>query len=1150
MKKIKKVAHIADVHLQLLKRHDEYRKVFKKLYKSLKDQDVDLIVICGDLFHSRAHLSPEAVDMSTTLFDELTEITDVVVFAGNHDAVLTATNTRMDSISPIVSIFNQGRRDDQHRVIYYKETDVYQYENIDFSLYSVLDYLEPELEKLRNDSVKIGLYHGMLAGATLDSGRTTERDHREISYDVYDRLLLGDIHKPQKIKDNAYYSGSLVQRNIGEDPKKHGYFIHDLEALTEEPKFIQIENEHGMYKLHFDGVRFVGDYMDDIPDKAFVRLTYPKHIDKKEVEKEFNEKYPDVKSYNIEVLTEEETERNIDIKENISELFSLENLNNLIDQYYGGDETKEQMIELNREIYEEVSDQIRDTFVSGSYVINSLEFDNLFSYGEGNVVDIKNLEGTIGLFSANRMGKSSFLNSIKIALYGGAKIVDKQEDMVNANSDWYRTKISLNKGTDHYEIERNGKVTSSGVSNKVTLYKNGESIGGTIREIGKDIDRLFGDVDTFDKLFYISQRSPEMFLDLTPMQRKEWIYDNLGVDIFQILHRFAKDEYNKLLSKVDDLKDINFEDELKIKQLDLKATEKELKEDREQIKQLNSTIDNFQKKIDDIEIIELEDDFWEQYNKVEKSKTEAKNFLEAHISKIENIQSHIENIEEDSALLSINNDIAEYQVAITEVEDKLENNTPSDRQKKLEKELEKTNSKGTELFTKKKKLKSELGDEPDVEYSEQDVENLKDEKDKLTKQNYSLESEVKSLKNNIKSAKGKTEILSADDRFESEELCRTCPLLEDAFSQKELLSEYEDKLEKTESTLADVKSKLDVIDGEISKAQQQLKVKKTYDENVKALELTEEKFNDLLEKKSSLEDQIEHEKNTLKDNLESQLKDHKERVDSLSSQYKDKKKSLIDSFKKDIEVIQTKIQNKESELKKIESDLQEYAKREKAHEKNAENKELIKAHEKSISECNSDIESLQDHIDTLNRSIGSYETEIENLKKQKEEFEEAKVDIDLYGEYSKITHKDELPLLFVENIIDVFQSEINDVISRISEFTIELEIENNNINSYMIENDSKWSTGLCSGMERFIINIAFRIAISKIGNIVSPNFMIVDEGFNALDADHSESVPDVINYLKKDFDHIFIVSHSQKYRGFVDRNLEIEKVDGKSYISS
>ena len=47
-----KIAHISDVHFRSLKRHEEYKIVFKKLFDSLKENSVDLIFIGGDIVHS------------------------------------------------------------------------------------------------------------------------------------------------------------------------------------------------------------------------------------------------------------------------------------------------------------------------------------------------------------------------------------------------------------------------------------------------------------------------------------------------------------------------------------------------------------------------------------------------------------------------------------------------------------------------------------------------------------------------------------------------------------------------------------------------------------------------------------------------------------------------------------------------------------------------------------------------------------------------------------------------------------------------------------------------------------------------------------------------------------------------------------------
>ena len=43
-KKIKKIAHLADIHIRKLHRFVEYRDVFNRLYKKLEDVKPDMIL--------------------------------------------------------------------------------------------------------------------------------------------------------------------------------------------------------------------------------------------------------------------------------------------------------------------------------------------------------------------------------------------------------------------------------------------------------------------------------------------------------------------------------------------------------------------------------------------------------------------------------------------------------------------------------------------------------------------------------------------------------------------------------------------------------------------------------------------------------------------------------------------------------------------------------------------------------------------------------------------------------------------------------------------------------------------------------------------------------------------------------------------------
>ena len=69
-----KVAHIADTHIRNLKYHEEYKVAFEDLYRILREKEVDYIVHCGDIAHTKTQISPEFVEMAAGFFKNLADI--------------------------------------------------------------------------------------------------------------------------------------------------------------------------------------------------------------------------------------------------------------------------------------------------------------------------------------------------------------------------------------------------------------------------------------------------------------------------------------------------------------------------------------------------------------------------------------------------------------------------------------------------------------------------------------------------------------------------------------------------------------------------------------------------------------------------------------------------------------------------------------------------------------------------------------------------------------------------------------------------------------------------------------------------------------------------------------------------------------------
>ena len=71
--KLNRVVHLADTHIRLFQRHDEYKKAFKKLYKQLKKIDLDqgVIVVAGDILHAKLDMSPEMIELTSDFLTNL-----------------------------------------------------------------------------------------------------------------------------------------------------------------------------------------------------------------------------------------------------------------------------------------------------------------------------------------------------------------------------------------------------------------------------------------------------------------------------------------------------------------------------------------------------------------------------------------------------------------------------------------------------------------------------------------------------------------------------------------------------------------------------------------------------------------------------------------------------------------------------------------------------------------------------------------------------------------------------------------------------------------------------------------------------------------------------------------------------------------------
>lgn len=261
---IKKIIHISDLHIRTFQLHNLYKNQFEKFIINVKEnieeynRDQIRIVITGDIAHQKINISNEQIMLTSWFLNELTKICKVIIIPGNHDFLENNTD-RLDSISPIVELLNNPD------IIYYKDSGVYEDENIKWVVYSLYQHnKKPLFEK--KDGFYVGLFHGPIQGLSTDLGFEFEDSYDRLNFVDLDLLLCGDIHKRQTFSlpngGKAVMIGSLIQQNFGESVKHHGYGVYDIDE--DEYKFYDLENDQPYYHFFISDIKDIDDEKEEL----------------------------------------------------------------------------------------------------------------------------------------------------------------------------------------------------------------------------------------------------------------------------------------------------------------------------------------------------------------------------------------------------------------------------------------------------------------------------------------------------------------------------------------------------------------------------------------------------------------------------------------------------------------------------------------------------------------------------------------------------------------------------------------------------------------------------------------------------------------------------------------------------------------------
>ena len=160
-------------------------------------------------------------------------------------------------------------------------------------------------------------------------------------------------------------------------------------------------------------------------------------------------------------------------------------------------------------------------------ILQKLKWDNCFSYGEGNELDLS--ESTLTqLVGTNGVGKSSIPLILEEVLFNKNSKNVKKADIANRYvNKGYDISLEFSVDNDAYCISVSRRSTL-----KCKLTKNGEDISShTASNTYKTLGEVLGiDFKTFSQLVYQNTNASLQFLTATDTNRKKFLIDLLKLD--------------------------------------------------------------------------------------------------------------------------------------------------------------------------------------------------------------------------------------------------------------------------------------------------------------------------------------------------------------------------------------------------------------------------------------------------------------------------------------------------------------------------------------------------------------------------------------------------------------------------------------------
>lgn len=344
-----KFVHIADIHFDMpftvLNKNDlaecrrlDQRKVFKKVIDYIKENNIEMLFITGDLYENE-YVRKSTIEYIDDCFKQIPN-TKIFITPGNHDPYLNNSYYNQYSWNENVKIFTQ-----MEKVQIDKNIDLYGYGFTSF--YSKVTNLPQSLD---TSKANILLMHADLNGATKENAEYNPILESTLMLSGFDYIALGHIHKNNVYENKKIvYPGSLISGGFDE-LGKHGMVVGEINEIDRKitREFIPLDNkEFKEIEINISNINSIESLIETINEIKLEEDKYYKIILTGQKQVEIN---------TLDLLKNIDNKNIIKIKDKTSIEYDLEKIAK--EQSLKGIFVKRLLEQMNEENKEEILDSI------------------------------------------------------------------------------------------------------------------------------------------------------------------------------------------------------------------------------------------------------------------------------------------------------------------------------------------------------------------------------------------------------------------------------------------------------------------------------------------------------------------------------------------------------------------------------------------------------------------------------------------------------------------------------------------------------------------------------------------------------------------------------------------------------------------------